>query len=223
MFDVFHDIAHRMPTFDCRVVLDVGANIGQTVRVFKYVYPNAEIHAFEPDPENFERLSRSCSQLQRVSVYQLAMGRVAGFGTLYRSEKDTMHSLVCHDRLISRGEGVRVPVTTLDEFCFQHNVSHIDYLKIDTEGLDLDVVAGAKRILEADVVRMIEVECGMYRGNERHVYYESFIKMLEPLGYLLFGIYDQMHEWTKEHPNLRRANLVFISNSLLNSHRAPNG
>ena len=47
--------------------------------------------------------------------------------------------------------------------------------------------------------------------NTYHAPLHDALQILEPLGYRLFGLYDQTHEWQTGEPKLRRLNAVFIS------------
>src|SRR5437899_3016680 len=58
------------------VILDCGANIGMATLYFKWLYPAAQINAFEPDPTTFSALNDNVSRnrLQGVSVHNIALG-----------------------------------------------------------------------------------------------------------------------------------------------------
>jgi len=62
------------------VVFDCGANIGMATLFFKWLYPDCEIHAFEPDPETFGVLSENVSRnkLRDVSLHNVALVATAG-------------------------------------------------------------------------------------------------------------------------------------------------
>jgi hypothetical protein len=74
-------------------------------------------------------------------------------------------------------------------------------------------------MLREQRIDMVQVEAGMYSGNTRHVPFEIFKQYLEQRQYFVFGIYEQMHEWTEHAPHLRRTNPVFISRHLLESNK----
>lgn len=114
-----------------------------------------------------------------------------------------------------------VSIETLDRFCEHQGINHIGFLKIDTEGGDFDVLCGAAGMLATQQIDLVEVEAGMNSGNKRHVPFEKLKAILEDSGYLLFGIYEQIHEWPTKEPHLRRTNLVFNSSMLAKESIAP--
>ena|SRR5438067_617319 len=115
-----------------------------------------------------------------------------------------------------------VPITTLDAFCTEQSIPHINFLKIDTEGTDLRVLQGARDLLSRQAIDLVEVEAGANPANETHVPFEILKAHLESHGYLLFGIYDQFSQlyFTRE-PHLRRVNPLFISSASCKLNIAP--
>jgi hypothetical protein len=93
-------------------------------------------------------------------------------------------------------------------------------LKIDTEGNDLDVLQGGEILLANKAIDVVEVEASMNKHNRTHVPFEKFKSFLEDRDYFLFGVYEQVHELWSGDPQLRRANLVFLSENLIAGHRA---
>ena len=93
-------------------------------------------------------------------------------------------------------------------------IKHIDYLKIDTEGYDLEVIKGASDLLSRNAISFIEVEVSMNPNNTFHVSLEEVKKHLGQNNYFLFGLYEQVLEWKIKAPVLRRCNALFISGAL---------
>lgn len=125
---------------------------------------------------------------------------------------DSHEATVPNDRMT-------VTVDTLDHFLTEQPVSSIDYLKIDTEGHDLEVLTGATSTLQARKLQVIQVEAAMNPENKLHVPLQHFVDFLYPHDFLLFGLYEQVHEWPTSEVHLRRSNAVFISRELVASHR----
>lgn len=203
--DLFHDIAGWLPNTRVATIFDVGANVGQSARAYRKAYPAAAIHSFEPVPATFARLQAAVRGLN-VAAHPVALGAAAASAQVAETSSSTRNTIT----LGAAGEG-SVAVQTLDAFCSNKGIDRISLLKVDTEGHDLEVLRGAAEMLGAQRIDIVEVEAGMTRRNDYHQPLEALKSHLEDHGYLLFGVYDQIGEWTSRHPWLRRANLVFIS------------
>jgi hypothetical protein len=103
-----------------------------------------------------------------------------------------------------------IVVDTLDSYCGAAAIDRIDLLKVDTEGHDLDVLRGGEEMLSRRAVACLQCECSTSPDNRFHVQFEDVKSFLEPHGYRLFGIYEQMGEWTLNAPYLRRVNAAFV-------------
>lgn len=64
-----------------RLILDLGAHIGLATLCFKAEFPDAEIHCYEPDPENFELLRLNTEGLYQVFLHQEAVSSERGEST----------------------------------------------------------------------------------------------------------------------------------------------
>jgi FkbM family methyltransferase len=184
-------------------------------------FPKAQVYCFEPVDETYRLLQENIGKYENVRPFRLAFAAARGKDTMVLDgPSDRFYLLsgtncqrVCDVRL------EQVEVETIDEFCMNHGVSRINYLKVDTEGSDLKVLHGGKRMLAAHSIDIIEVEAGMNRGNKLHVPFVDFIDFFDRNDYFLFALYEQVHEWPTKEPHLRRTNPVFVSNSVIQSNR----
>jgi FkbM family methyltransferase len=198
------DIARAFP--DVKTILDVGANTGQSAIRFRAAFPMARIISFEPIAETFKELQRRTARLN-VECRRLALGRVNGRTTMYLTPISLTNSLVRPDDDELRGTE-EVDVGTLDTYVENHHIDSIDLLKIDAEGFDLEVIAGASKILSTGQVRFVIAEVGLHPGDNRHPLFDDVRDALMLHGFRVFGLYDQTLEWSGE-PCLRFANAVF--------------
>lgn len=53
---MFRDIARFLAKHEAPLIVDIGANMGQTIQAFKKKFPESSVHAFEPSPSTFEIL-----------------------------------------------------------------------------------------------------------------------------------------------------------------------
>jgi FkbM family methyltransferase len=155
------------------LIVDVGANRGQSIRFFKSCFPEALIHAFEPNPKLYKYLLKKIrdkdihiyavgisNQKGRIPFYEHILDETSSFempasGSTYAATKNKV-LLVKEQNAIKRT--YEVEVNTLDEMAQQYFGSRIDILKIDVEGHEAAVLEGASGILAKQAATFIQLE-----------------------------------------------------------------
>jgi FkbM family methyltransferase len=217
--DPFYDLFHYVPHLRMNVIFDIGANIGQSCRDYIEKAPESHIYCFEPVERTFSMLTKNFRDYEKIHSYKLAFGAVRGRGRMRLEGPSEMFFLENPTVDSAGGENVEeIDIDTVDHFCAEINIGRINYFKVDTEGGDLDVLLGAKDMLQGQFIDVVEVEAGMNPRNQRHVRFEILKSFLESNSYFLFGIYQQIHEWPSEEPQLRRVNATFISSDVIRSY-----
>ena len=209
--EVFSDRHQRLPSYRIRTIFDVGAHVGESVREFVRAHPEARVYCFEPFLSTFERLRDETAGNPYVRCFPLALGAKKESIRIYAKPLSSNNSLWDWGTASADTDSIleSVEVDTLDSVTAVHEVEHIDFLKIDTEGYDLEVLRGAENLLRTKRITFVQVEASMNRLNTKHVDFGAFMAYLEERGYLLFGLYDQTPEWSGE-PRLRYCNPVFV-------------
>ena len=127
------------------VCLDVGANIGYfTLTMAAAVGPSGKVIAFEPTTYACRRLKASVelNDMPQIELVQAALGDHVSKGQAMRLES------------AYRLDGSRNPseqcvdVVTLDSYLAQHPVDRLDFIKIDTDGMEQQVICGATETLK---------------------------------------------------------------------------
>lgn len=206
--DFYQDFENSIEDFKPKVVFDVGANVGQSAKEFRKHWSNAKIYSFEPVPSTFADLKKETELDKNIFCFSIGLGAKQGTASFLDEGASDRH------RLTESPKG-SIEVQTLDKFCKDQGISEISFIKIDTEGGDLEVLKGATDLLRRQCIDAIQVEAGMNQDNKLHVPFSEFQKFLAPYGYFLFGIYDQISEWEQTKPYLRRTNPIFISSKLI--------
>lgn len=208
-FSALHDIRRREG--DIRTVVDVGANVGQSARRFAAVWPTARILCLEPVSAAFQLLVANTQDIENITPVQCALGASPGQHRIVLQPGTPNNSLLNVATPDAPQTATEViDVTTLDMFARDRGLRHIDLLKVDTEGYDLEVLNGATRLLAERAISVVQVEAGMNPYNEKHVPLAEIQRRLESAGYVLFGLYDQTPEWTGE-ARLRFVDAVFVA------------
>ena len=128
------------------VVIDVGANIGIfSVSVAGKVGSNGCVIAVEPEPNTFHLLSMNSSRYGNIIPIPKALGNRIGLLKLFISQSNpgghSFKKVEYEDRF------TLVEVTTLDKLVEDVRINKVDFIKIDTEGFELEVLEGTKKTL----------------------------------------------------------------------------
>lgn len=140
------------------MIVDVGANDGRTIRRWRRHLPLTQIIAFEPVTETFRTLEQQTAALPNIRLCRTALGAEPGRREMYLDPLSTQNSFYPDRARSSKTE--TVVVDNLDRFADQEGLGQIALLKIDTSGHDLEVLKGAKGLLEDNRVDLIQVEAG---------------------------------------------------------------
>jgi FkbM family methyltransferase len=153
------------------IAFDVGANIGLYTLLFaKCLGPAGQVHAFEPEPRNFRRLqvNLAINGHENVTANQVAVYSRSGPATLnvFPGSVHALHSLkratapdpARPQATLEPERQLTIAAVSLDDYCAEHDVEHIDYLKIDVEGAELEVLQGAGGLLSRRAIGLIQFE-----------------------------------------------------------------
>ncbi len=135
---------------DIKIVLDIGANIGNFSILSNMLYPKSKIYSFEPIPQTFSILEQNVSNLKNINIFNMAIGEKTGKQKMSFDEDSSGLS-----RFSSKG--TEVEVSSLDDFIELKRISNIDILKIDTETFESFVLKGAKKSLAKTKYICIEI------------------------------------------------------------------
>lgn len=167
-------------------VIDVGANIGCfTVLASRIVGSSGRVFAIEPEAATHRQLLRNIelNQLNNVTALQLAVGGRRGTATLHADPNalfSSMYSSV-NGRAIE-GADQQVEMTTLDQLMDRFGLPRCDYLKLDCEGAEHDII-GAMLQTTAERISQITLEVHKVPGSNGEVLATN----LKRLGYQRIG------------------------------------
>jgi FkbM family methyltransferase len=183
------------------VAIDVGANVGEWSG---HILTRARerrrailVHAFEPASATFERLvSNLLPKFEGSFVpVRCAASDHGGKGTLFKVHElagsNSMHGTAGSTDGLSQEP---IDLCTLDEYCASAGIKSIDVLKIDAEGHDLLVLAGAKNLLAEGAIDVIQFEYN-FRWIGARRYLKDIFDDLSPFAYQIGKVTLRGIEW----------------------------
>ena len=162
------------------LIIDCGGNIGLATLFFSLQYPEARIITLEPSPGSFERLKKlkDWNSLSRVELYNVAAAQSDGEIDFY---SDKQHSASVRASAIANRGGavsIRVQAIRLSTFIKEK----VDFLKIDIEGAEMEVVEELASSGKIDCVQQMAIEFHhhMVPNDDRM---SRILKILEAQGF----------------------------------------
>lgn len=189
-----NDIQHLSKTWqwDFNCALDVGAHTGATAHTIRAAFADAQIHCFEPHPITFEILSRNVARLENVFTHQVAMSSQSGSAIMHQYDIPAINSLSSQaNYAIRTGAEVKAVIniqsTTVDRFCADTSLERVDLLKVDVEGHDIEVLKGARSMMEQRAIKFVFIEFNDVNGNQS---LSSIDELLRPFGFRFVATYN---------------------------------
>lgn len=153
------------------VFIDVGASDGKVWRSWFKQTPDAHVYAFEPEPTNFEKMKEHQAGKPNVRMYEMAVSTEDSQVGIpfYISNDRNSSSVYPYDissirkwkyppgrRLFKTTKTIQVPTMRLDTLIKKERIRYVDFMKIDAQGHDLEVLKSLGKSISK--VREIVVE-----------------------------------------------------------------
>jgi FkbM family methyltransferase len=190
------------------IVVDIGAHIGRyTIISSKRIGPNGKVVAIEADPANFEMLNRNVNlnKLTNVTSLNYAVYSNQTKLKLYLPGKQsgfTIYNTIMVNRGKHQGKFIEVSGNTLDNLLEQNkiNFANINWIKIDVEGAEFEVLKGAQNVLSKsnDIAILIEIHNSQNGTN----LYRPIIEFLNRYNFRI--VYEKIHDGGERHVIVRK-------------------
>jgi len=158
--------------------IDIGANYGvYTLSIAKSVGPTGAVWAFEPASSTAAFLAQgiAANEFTQVTLECSALSRECGSAQLQLNDNSEINALVRDGQSASASETVRV--VTLDDCMQRYGWEHIDFVKIDAEGEEVNIIEGARRFL-AEFSPLI-----LYEVKVSRAFHLELVSKFAALGY----------------------------------------
>jgi FkbM family methyltransferase len=174
------------------IALDIGAHHGfYTILASKKVDSSGGVIAFEPSPRERQRLLMhlKLNHCNNVKVEPFALSNQNGETTFYIVDgRDTGCNSLRPPVVSETTKVLRVNTIKLDNYLEKESMRHIDFVKMDAEGAELEILKGSKRFLSQRPRPVILCEVDDYRTRAWGYSAPMIIEFLESYGFRWFGI-----------------------------------
>ncbi len=209
------------------VIFDVGANIGDYSELFVKDFHGEKysLHLFEPQKSCFVDLEKKFKGNKNVNLNNFGLSRSEDSVMIYKdSDKSGLTSLYkrnldFYDMKMNVEE--KIELKRADSYIKMNNISHINLLKIDVEGHELETLSGFGEYLNVDFIDYIQFE---YGGSniDSHTNLLDFYNLLLPLGFKITKMMPKCLELRDYDPRLDNfvySNYVVVSSRLLKNEK----
>ncbi|BAZ01862.1 methyltransferase FkbM [Tolypothrix tenuis PCC 7101] len=189
---------HRLLTQPNMTIVDIGANFGlYSLATAAYCRNHkligVKIFGFEPNPKECSKFQRNVvlNNYSEIQVLQLALSSYTGICKMAIPPEGLGvfgHLLTNNDGISTKDEMVEVQTIGLDNWCKNQGIEHIDLMKVDVEGHELEVLRGAKNLLACQAIRALLMEIGHGQWREALDLLRSYnysVKLISRNGSLL--------------------------------------
>lgn len=195
-----------------KLVFDVGANIGNWTKKLKEISPEVEVHLFEPVPETFELLKENTKNLLNILPNGVALSDIKGNILFNYYPGNSCFSSAFENELGKDSKQIEVDTILGDDYCLNHKIDHIDFLKIDTEGFESKVLLGFQQMISNQKIDIIQFEYGNMAIDSKFLL-ADFYQFFETRGYQvgkIFPIWIEFKSYSKEMENFVLSNFVAV-------------
>lgn len=204
---------------DCVIAIDAGANIGNWSAEILKLFPEAEIFAFEPSTDAFQKLSARFKLEKNVHCFNLALGKSPSTSTLYADKSGSGLGSLTKRRVahfnIDFQHHEEVQVKTLDGFLSstRPNIKP-NVLKMDVEGHELDILQGAAEALSD--IKIIQFEFGGSNIDTR-TFFQDFWYLFKTANFKIYRLTPsgplQIKNYSEQDETFRATNFIAIKTS----------
>lgn len=171
--------------FQPNFIIDIGANTGTWTREALREFPNSSYLLIEPQ----ERLSENFKDLlqnPKIKYLPVGVGNKNDILKFTIHDRDDSCSFIYSEEEAAKMgfEQIEVPIKTVNSIIKEQNLPYPDIVKIDAEGLDLEVLEGASDLFGKTEVFLVEA------GIQNKIYKNSLLKLINTMDEAGYEIYD---------------------------------
>tara|TARA_B110000444_G_C18851620_1_gene606222 strand:+ start:119 stop:1105 length:987 start_codon:yes stop_codon:yes gene_type:complete len=194
-----------LKNLDKSIIFDVGAHTGQTLDIYTQEFTNFEIYSFEPFYESYKVLNEKSKNYLFANSYNIGLSDrreeakfysfigpnnddYSQMNSLFKQKKKSLGEWGFEETKETKEEICKFD--TLDNFCKNNSITHIDLLKIDVQGAEYKVLKGGINLLKNKKIKIVILEIIVVSSYDDLWKISDYINYFEKLDYELYGLYN---------------------------------
>lgn len=202
-----------------RCIFDVGANIGDWALLAHRIFPDAKIHCFEIMRLTYESLKERTKSAGNIIANEFGLSDREGEVTLkFYPQFGALTSIIDYPHpgayVLTAGS-----VTSGDSYMQKHGITHVDFLKMDVEGVEDRVLQGFANALQGRMIDVIQFEYGQVNILTKFLLYD-FYALFRKHGYKVGKIYPNyvdFREYSFAHEDFLGPNYLAVREDLVDA------
>jgi len=188
----------RVLPWKSRTIIDVGAHDGSVAQQFDILYKPNFIACVEPNPEKLVLL-KAKNFSAAVKIFPYALGGKEGKITLNLFSDADSNSIFeinpeatkNYRYAVNKIKSIEVPLRKLDDVFEECSLDYLDFLKINTEGSELEILQGAKKRLNK--ISFIVTETMFFERYKGQPLFKDIENLLQKAGFMLIGTFRYIY------------------------------
>ena len=180
----------------CNIIFDIGCR--EDIDYIE-ISPNKEFHLFEPNPTFYENCKKKID-FSKSNVFLNNFGMGAKTENLeYYDDSQSFIKRTTH--FVSKSQPLLLKIKTFTEYLEENNVQKIDFLKIDTEGFEPDILTDNINYIKNNVSYIQFEYASTWLDNKNFIDLSQIYSLYKP-SFDFFVLLDKNHPISKFNPNL---------------------
>lgn len=193
------------------VVYDIGANDGRWTTEWMPKIKSSKHIMFEANPkEKCEVVNLGCTYFNQILsdendkevIYHLADKGKESTGNSYYKELTNNYT---------EGNSLKLKTKTLDTMIYEHNIPLPEFIKMDVQGAEVDIIKGGSQAFKYAKAVMLEIP--IMRYNEGAPTFDTYINTMCELGFIPTGV----HNIAMRHAVVNQMDIIFVKADINNS------
>lgn len=173
-----------------KIIFEIGANYAQDANMMRLMFgaKDEDIYVFEPHPELFKYIEDRFD----FNAYNVAVGDKNSEIDFFLSDFKSVNSgsSTCMPyQFTDKLKKIKVPMIRMDTFLEENQIEEIDFVKVDVEGVDYEVLSGFGKYINR--IKCIQTEAEQFVRTEGQHTFEDICKLLIDSGFELVKYYNR--------------------------------